>query len=369
MKQNMIHTMFKATAFMTMFLLVSLTTFGQISETKTIKKGFAINKSSIVDIGNKYGDITVETWEKDSVKVEIQIKVTDKNREKLRVKMNEINFELTQSGHYVVINTIIGENKNLLFSEINKFKENIGMAESLVQINMNVKIPDNLNLRITNKYGNVYIDDYKGELTLNMSNGKLKAHDLTGYVNMKMSFGDAIVNTIETGNLEVYYGELNLSSSRKLRITSKTSDITITEVGQLFVNSTRDDYRIRMISDFETESSWTDFSINEFKTKSNIKMNFGDLTIENIKSAFENITINARSTKINLFFDRLADINFDIISNQPISLPNEAKIDNTEKLNEKEKIMRYLGRTGNVPVAKAKLIMNTSEGEITILKR
>jgi len=342
---------------------------GQVSDSKIVTKGFKIDKSTIVDIGNKYGDITIETWDKDSVSVEIKYVVSEKNHEKLQKKLDEINFELTQSGHYVVISTIIGESKNMLISELIKFKETIGVGESLVDIDMNIKIPDNLDLRIKNKFGNIYIDDYKGDITIDLSNGKLKAHEFTGYVNLKLNFGDGVIKKIDAGNLEIYYSDFNLASSRKLRINSKTSDITITEAGQLLVNSSRDHYRIRMINDFETSANWTDFSITEFNQKSDIKMNYGEITIENIRPTLENIMIDARSTRINLYFDRETDVNFDIITNRNISLPNEAKIDSSEAINEKEKIMRYLGRTGKIEKSKPKLILNTSSADISILKR
>lgn len=341
----------------------------QVTETKDIKKTFAINKSTVVDIGNKYGDISIETWEKDSVKVEIQLKVTDKNRDKLRAKMNTISFDFTQSGHYIVANTIIAENKSSITKEVKRIAENVGVTDASVQITMSVKVPDKLNLRVTNKFGNVYLDDYNGNATINMAHGKLKAHNLTGITNLKIQSGDAIINSIETGNLEIYYSGFNLSNANKIRITSNTSDISITKVSQLIVNSKRDIFRIRMINNFESDASWTDFAINEFNIKSTIKMNFGDLTIEKIKSTFESIVINARSTKINLYFDRQSDINFDITSNREVTLPVGAKIDTTEKIDEKEKIMRYKGRTGvGIPVGNPKLLLTSSAAEIKIMK-
>jgi uncharacterized protein (DUF2141 family) len=342
-----------------LLLVFGSSAWAQVSKSKSIAKTFKVDKSTIVDIGNKYGDICFETWAKDSVSVEIEYAVTEKNNERLKKKMSEISFELTQSGHYVVVNTIIGNSKNMFLSELVKLKETIGVGGSQVEINMKVKLPDNLDLRV----------NYKGDLTLELSNGKLKAHDLTGYVNLKLSFGDAIIKTIDTGNLEVYYSDFNLSSSRKLRINSKTSDITITEIEQLFVNSSRDDYRIRMIGDFETEASWTDFSISEFKYQSDIRMNYGELTIENIQPSMENILIDARATRISLFFNNEIDVNFDIITNKDLNLPMDASIDSTESINEKEKIMRYLGRTGDVEKGEAKLILNTSSADISILKR
>jgi len=350
-------------------ILTSTTTLGQVTESRQLTKNFKINKGTIVDIGNKYGDINIETWEKDSVRVEIYVQVSEKSRDKLRKKMDEISFELTQSGHYVVINTLVGDTKNILFSEFNKLKENIGISESQVEINMKVMVPNNLELRITNKFGNVYIENYKGDITLEMSNGKLKANDLLGYVNLKINFGDATINSIDSGTLEVYYGKLNLSSAQKIKITSKTSDITITEVQQLLVNSSRDTYRIRMIDDFETQSSWTDFSITEFKHKSDVRMNYGDLSIENVKSGFENIFIDARSSKISLCFDKKTDINFDITTDKEMSLPMNSKIDKKEQIDPNAKLVRYFGRTGDTKIEEPKLILKTSSGEITILKR
>lgn len=341
----------------------------QVSKTKHLSKGFKIDKSTIVDIGNKYGDITINTWNKDSVYVEITYEVQEKNQEKLNKKLEELNFELTQSGHYLVINTVISGNKNMFISELSKFKETIGVGESQVKISMNIKLPNKLDLRIKNKFGNIYLDDYAGDVSIDLANGRLKAHNLSGYVNMKLNFGDAIINNIDSGNLEIYYSEMNLATARKLRITSKTSDITITEAVQLHVNSSRDDYRIRMISDFETQSNWTDFSISEFKQKSDIRMNYGDLTIEKIQPSMENITIDAKSTKISLFFDKDMDVNFDIVTNRDLNLPMEATIDSTNQIDEKEKIIRYIGRTGNVKISTPKLILKTISADITILKR
>lgn len=351
-----------------MFLFTNMAS-GQVSESRQLKKAFQINKSSVIDINNKYGDVSIETWEKDSVKVDIFVRVSEKSNDKLKKKMNDIRFDLTQAGHFIVINTIVGENNNMIYSEFNKLKESIGVGESQVEIDMKIKVPNNLELKVSNKFGNIYIDDYSGDMFINMANGKLKAHDLSGYVNMKINFGDANINSLASGVLEVYYSDLNLGSAKKLRITSKTSDITITEIEQMIVNSSRDTYKIRMINDFETESSWTDFSISEFRNKSDIRMNFGDITIDKVKNTFQNIFIDARSSKINLCFDSQIDINFDITTNKDMSLPMEAKIDKKEQVDPKEKTVRYLGRTGNVKTEAPKLILKNTSGEINITKR
>jgi len=124
-----------------------------------------------------------------------------------------------------------------------------------------------------------------------------------------------------------------------------------------------------MIDDFETQANWTDFSITEFKHKSDVKMNYGDLSIENVKAGFENIFIDAHSSKISLCFDKKTDINFDIITDKDLNLPMNSKIDKKEQINVSEKLVRYFGRTGDIKIEEPKLVLKTSSGEITILKR
>ncbi len=349
-------------------LFASQQVSSQVSESQQISKSFKVNNNTIIDIDNKYGDVVIETWEGDSVYVEINYEVNEKSRDRLRLKMDQIHFELTHTGHYLVINTIIRNNRNALLNEIRRLAERIGVGESQVQIHMNIKVPDNLDLRIKNKFGNIYIDNYNGNVSIDLSNGRLSANELTGYAKIKVSFGDAIIQRIDTGNLEIYYSDMNLASARRLRINSKTSNITITEVNELYVNSNRDTYLIRMISDFETEANWTNFSINDFKLKSNIKMNYGRLNIDRIRSSIENISIDARSTSISIMLDPDTDMNFDIITNRDIDIPNESILDNSEQINDKDKLVRYTGRTANIDIEKPKLIMNTSSANISILK-
>ncbi|HKK81899.1 MAG TPA: hypothetical protein VJ909_06610 [Prolixibacteraceae bacterium] len=367
---NTMHTTLKYYLVLILFsILTSITVSAQVSDSEHISRGFMVDNSTIVDIGNKYGDIVVKTWERDTIWVQIDYKVTGRNYDEIHQKMKDIDFELTQSGHYVVINTLIGESKNRLLNELKKLKETIGFGETEVEINMKITLPDNLDLRMNNKFGNIYLDDYNGDVTINMDNGRLKAHNLNGYISMELNFADAIINHIDNGRLEIYYSDMNLASARRLRIDSKTSNITLTEVNSLFVNSSRDDYRIRLISDFETVSSWTDFSISEFTNKSDVRMNYGDLTIENIKPDFEHLVVDANSTSIQLFLDRKADLNFDITTNKDISMPMEAVIDSTRQLDNKDKIMRYIGRTGEISTKQPRLIMKTSSSDISIMKR
>ena len=47
----------------------------------------------------------------------------------------------------------------------------------------------------------------------------------------------------------------------------------------------------------------------------------------------------------------------------------DSKIDKKEQIDPKEKVMRYLGRTGDVKIDNPKLILKSSSGEINIIKK
>lgn len=61
----------KYKAIFLILIFVSSYSYGQgFSKERSIKKSFSCKKSTMVQISNKYGDIVVENWDKDSVRFE-----------------------------------------------------------------------------------------------------------------------------------------------------------------------------------------------------------------------------------------------------------------------------------------------------------
>ncbi len=293
-------------------------------------RSFKASKNSTVEVTNRYGDINIETWDKDSVSVEIRVMVTEKTMGKLHDKLRSINFNMTQSGQFIIIGTIVGGNNNMLISEFNRLKENIGVGDARVEINMKIRMPDNLTLRINNKFGNIYLNDYSGEVNLDLSNGRLIAQSLKGFSNLKVGFGDAVIHSLDVANIELSFGKLNLTNGKQIRMTTKTSDVSINEAVQLNLNSSRDTYRIRMVDDLDADANWTDFNIAELRKKGSFRMSYGYFLLEKMMPSFERLYIDSRSTKITMFLDAQNDLAFDIVSNKEVRLPMDAVTDSKQ---------------------------------------
>ena len=55
-------------------LVVPVITQGSEEETRKITKSYSVKPDAAVDIHNKYGEIKLETWDKDSVRIEVELR-------------------------------------------------------------------------------------------------------------------------------------------------------------------------------------------------------------------------------------------------------------------------------------------------------
>ncbi|QIA09748.1 hypothetical protein [Draconibacterium halophilum] len=87
--------------------LVPLMVNAQFTDTKEIRKSYAITPETQIEITNKYGKIDFKNWDKDSVKFQINIRVEEKKLSKLEESIEEIDFDITNSEHYLIMRTVV----------------------------------------------------------------------------------------------------------------------------------------------------------------------------------------------------------------------------------------------------------------------
>ena len=134
------------------------------TESKKIERVFPVISSTTVEIINKYGKIHVLSWDKDSVGIDIELTVKSDDLNKVRKVMNTIDFDFTNTDYYVIAETEFGKKYNSLFENIKKFAESLIPSDNVVDIDYIVQVPETIELKINNKYGDVYIDNHKGNI-------------------------------------------------------------------------------------------------------------------------------------------------------------------------------------------------------------
>lgn len=341
----------------------------QYSETKDIRRGFSVLPDTQVEIVNKYGKIDIKTWQKDSVVFEIKIHVEEKKQSKLEESLNDIDFDFTSSDHYLIASTKVSQSKSAIGKEIMKFKETLLSSDGNIQIDYTVWMPNTNRLKVENKFGDIFIGDYRGDVWLNLSNGNLKAYDFLGELDLTLNFADATINSIQRGRLDCNFSKLYLKRAESLRIQSKSTEFEFDEVKDIDAQSRRDKFRIQLVDLIDAQGSFSTFRVRELSDRLNIRADYGGVEVEKIAPDFGNIIIQSKSTDIDLYFNPETSFNFEINHTKSmLNLDSEVKVDD-EKLSDDGKTSQVTGHLGGKPSGVAKLSITADSGQINIKTR
>ncbi|MCK4919766.1 MAG: hypothetical protein KAS71_01895 [Bacteroidales bacterium] len=282
------------------------------SDREITEKTFPVNAQTTIEVNNKYGKVHVLTWKKDSVKFVIDLKVNSNSKEKLKKLKNNIRFDFTSSKYYVTAISNFGGNGNQIFAELRSLSETLIPGKNTIEVNYNIYCPESVNLSIINKFGDIYIDDLRGEIDINLSNGDMKINSISGESNIELNFGNAIINHLTDAVISLSYSDLNLKQAEKLQTISKSSSIHIDEVDLLKINSRRDKY---FLSDVYNMQGRTDFSqiwIEKIICSLDLNLKFGDLILDHLPVNFCKIDLVSDYADLNLYIDKDALYQADI---------------------------------------------------------
>lgn len=353
---------------LTLFLgLLSLSVSAQYSETREFVKRFRIQPETEIDITNKYGRIELNTWKKDSVVIRFRMVINEKKPDKLKKTLDNLDFDITNTQHYLVVKTQVDKYRSQIESELKNFKETILQTNGSIKIDLEVWLPDNRELRLENKFGDIMMSDYHGDLIVNLSNGKLKAGELSRRATINLNFADATISNMNNGSIGSNYSDISLRNSGNIRFDSKSSTIEIQNAGTLNITSRRDKYRIRQTDIIEANGNFSHFMVNELKEKANLHLNFGSLDMEKIQPEFVTIYIESKSTDMNLIFSQESKFNFEITETKTdLNLGKEMKVEEKDVLDTKENKVRHTGYF-NKKTREDQLIINAVGGETNVL--
>lgn len=350
-----------------LFFLISMAANAQFSETREFVKRFKIQPETRIDITNKYGRIELNTWKKDSVVVFFKMEINEKKPDKLKKTLDNLDFDISNSQYFLIVKTQVDKNRNQIENEFLKFKETILQNSGSIRIDLIVWLPDNRELHLENKFGDIIMGDYLGETQIVLSNGKLKAGNLAKRASLNLSFADANITSMPNASIISNYSDINLKNSGTIRLDSKSSTIEIQNSEDLNIESRRDKFRIRLADKIEATGNFSHFTVNELKGKANMRMSFGSLEMEKILNSFSTVYVESRSTDVSLYFNPEAKFDFEITETKTeLNLGRELKVEDKEVLDPKANKIRHTGYFGK-KTKEDQLIINAVGGETNVL--
>lgn len=330
-------------------LLISATAIGQsFTKENRIEKSYPIYDDLEIEITNKYGDITVESWEKDSVKIVINYKVTSTKEVKLNKTFDAISFDFKANEYYVVAKTeFVGGGS--FWSDVSDIASNLFTGGTNSSIDYKIYAPDDIKLTLNLKYGNIYFADHRGYLKVALSNGDFKAHSLIGKTEMEVDFADLTINNLSDGDIRVNYGSLIVEETDKLKISGLSSEYEISTVNELTVDSKRDKINIEDVSIITGDTYFSHMVVDNVSKNITLKTKYGSFKVKEIAPGTEEINLNTNNTTVNVYLQNSGDYNINITSDEKADITYSAELGDfsTNEIEGKEKVLNAKCLYGN----------------------
>lgn len=334
-----------------------------VSESRTLEKSFAVNKEMTLDVANKYGKIHLSPSNSDSVLIRIEMNASASKSSKLRKLIDGVSFNLTSTNHFVIAETKFIKGPINLIEGIRSLTNNIISSESKLEIDYYIYAPSYINIKIDNRYGDVYIESTEADITVKIVNGDLKAEDLSGNASFDLNFCDATISSLRKARIEISYGDLNILRVESLSINSTSSKIDIKDIEELVSESKRDRYFIKGLSSLKGNSYFTDYNIDILRESINMTSRYGNINIEMIPESFDIISIESSFTGVFLNASPDASFKFDAkLSNCSSSIPGHWIVEEEALDIEKNEYLYY----GDIGAGKSggKVILKLIRGKL-----
>ncbi|MDX9928861.1 MAG: hypothetical protein RBS37_03315 [Bacteroidales bacterium] len=334
-------------------------------ETRTFRNEFPVTKDMTVDVINKYGTIEVTRGSGDSVRVRAEVIASSSNSQRLRKLLNGVSVNMTGTDYSIRIATGFTSNPGFLLEDFKSLTGKLITFENRLQVNYYISVPENINLKIDNRYGDVYLDDVPGRLFLSLSNGSLQAGNIDDADEIYLSFVNGSIGSIKSGTLNTSYSEVTLGGAQSLSLICRSSRLEIESLGTVKIDSRRDKIFIGTVDNISIESYFSVISVESVSDEIDLKSLYGSFTVPLLYRNFSSVSVDSQFTDIYMGLQKGVTAGIDVRSSGAmISLPESEKI-RTEILNSEKNESVMSGTIGDNNSA-SRLRANLTKGSLTI---
>lgn len=339
-----------------------------VERKRSVVKSFKVNEKTSIQVINKYGNIHLVPWKKDSVRFEISVSVSGSKAPRVDRIFTDIDFDFTDTRHYIIARTVFRNSMNNLWSDITDMTNTLFSGGNKATIHYTVYFPEDAAIRIENKFGNVYTTDHSARVEISLSNGDLQAAHFYNELILDLSFGNARIQEIAYGRLNVAYGEFVIEEIGEAEINGKSAEIRITEAGKVRIDSRRDKLYITSLSSLSGVASFSYIDITRLSDEAILTTKYGDLSLGGTNPFPKLMDITAEYTDIHIKVPANRSIQADLTYDEKTRLVLNQNLRNLaeEKAGADGKKLRRSGISIPETNPNAKLRINLIGGSIRL---
>jgi len=311
--------------------------------TREIHETFDVTQGVKLAIHNKHGHLSISTWDKNQVQVDVLIKVKSSNSENAQNFLNDIMIDFDASPSNVQMKTVYPDQNNSWWNDWFGNKNNIDY-----EVNYTVKAPKNMhshlinkygditqssidgNCHVTNKYGNIIFDNVSGNLVVNLGYGK-GTFGSSGDTKMQVKY--STIKMMSTKDLEctTKYSEIKINNSDNVVAQTKYDVYRIENLVSLKNNGKYDEFYIQSIDKIGMETKYTHVKIGQLNHTAIFETKYGSIAVNATTSSLDRIEIESKYTHFTFDIEHDFNVKFDgDKANLHISKPYETYYKNKD---------------------------------------
>jgi hypothetical protein len=269
---------------------------GQVKEKfKNYTKSYPLDANDKIKLSNQYGRITVNTWDKHEIKVDVQIKAQAEDDEEAQKLLDGVQIRDSKSGDLVSFRTSIEPNNNGSWKIWNWGNK----KNHKIEINYTVYMPSKADLDVEDSYGGIELPDLSGKIKIRSSYGSVTAQNLSNPSDeIDGSYGSVKAGLFNGGHLDYSYGSVNLDECNNLK----------------------------------ADLSYGSFKLGKLKGAADFDLSYiGGFKIEEMGASFKRLNVNASYSGVSLGVPDNNNFNFDITTTYGGFNYNDDKVTITSK--------------------------------------
>jgi hypothetical protein len=333
---------------------------GKIDKEKIIKKEYTVNNNALLKIKNSYGNLDIVTYSGNKISIEVTIKVSGNDEEKVQKKLDGITVNFNASSSVVEAKTIFNNDKKSWWD----WGRNSNLS---MEINYVVKLPITNSVDLNNDYGSINLEKLEGKATINCDYGKITTKELMAE-NNSLSFdytNNSYFEYINSGKINADYSGFTVSKTKKLAINADYTKSIIEVAEDVSFNCDYGSININNANNITGNGDYLTMRFGDIYKNLDIKGDYGSLKIDQMTANAGNINIESDYLGITIGYHPDYHFNFNI-SVEYGSIRNTDGFEFTKQIKDSNE-KHYQGYYGNSNSSNL-IKINSDYGSITFKK-
>ncbi|MBP2831995.1 DUF4097 family beta strand repeat protein [Aquimarina sp. U1-2] len=283
---------------------------GKYNKEKTLNKEFKVNRDALLKISNDYGNLDITSWNENRIVLQVTIKVSGNNEEKVAKKLASIDVDFENSPTMVSARTVFNKNNDSWWSKWSNSWNN----STNMKINYTVKVPVTNSIDLSNDYGNITLDKIEGKAKINCDYGQIILGELLAddnYINIDYT-NNSSITYMKSGKINADYSDFEVGDSQQVDLTADYTQSKFKSVANLTYNCDYGGIRIENADKIIGSSDYVSTKIGAVSKELNIESDYGSLEIYALLPSFKSITVDTDYTRVDISYNEDCVFDFDI---------------------------------------------------------